>query len=528
MLITIYACNVSELDFNDVELPNYNPDFIGPLGSASYSVPELIAELEDDQIDIDTSQAGLLSFVYRDTTTFDDLSQIVILNNVNSNGRVNSPIELSGAAITATIDTTFTEPLEFVYPFDVDEELDSLLFSQGTVTLTYNSSFSVPIDFSLVMNDVTDRTTGEALAISGTVSAGGSGSQSLSLVNKRVVAIQNGSGENVFSGSFIAENIQLNIGDQISPTDFFEFNLSFTDAEFETIYGYFGVKEADIHDQSISFDFFDELEGDISFNEPEVSLTVENAFGMTLGVDLSGISVSNADGQSLALTGSVVDEPQFINGPDINSVGEATTSVVSINVDNSNIRSLFESNPTELFLDIAGQTNFSNIASIVPIEDRNFVDQSSFTVNILEINIPLDVQLSNLTKTFDFGIGEIDLLDTDTIGVRLKSINEIPIAGTFDLQFLASDNTVVHEITDVLAFDSPEVSASGIAQAAKENTTIIPLFGDGIDAFENSPTIRVKMNIESYNASDGQYVKIFYDSEIELIVGLEASLNIEL
>lgn len=529
MLASIYACNIDDVDFKDVELPNYNGDFVGPLGTASYSIPEFIETLEDDQIDIDTSQSGLLSFIYRDTTTFDDLDEILILNDVNSDGSIISPMDIPASAIIIPIDTSIVDSLEFIYPFDVDEQLDSLNFRQGSITLTYRSSFSIPLDFEIILDDVTDRATGLPLILTGTAEPGIESIQTSSLINHKVVATQNTSGENIFTGVFLVPDLQLNVGDEVSLDDLFEFNLSFSDAEFETIYGYFGNKEADIHQQVISFDFFNELEGDISFNEPEIRVTVENAFGLTLGVGFSEITATNADGQSLTLSGSVVDEPQFINGPDINSVGDAVTSVVRINSENSNIRSLFEINPTEFSLSVSGLTNYSNISTIVPIEDRNFISESSYTINILEVEIPLDVNLINFSKSFDFNIDGINLWDTDTIGIRLKSINEIPIQGTFNLQFIDSDSiTIVHEINNVLAFASPEVSSSGVADAPSENVTIIPLFGNGIDAFENAPIMRVEMNVESYNAAEGQYVKLFYDSGIELIVGLEASVNLEL
>ncbi|MGL1887559.1 MAG: hypothetical protein OCD76_13670 [Reichenbachiella sp.] len=530
ILVALGSCNIGDIDSN-IEVPNLTGDWIAPIGEATYTVAELLQDLESEDLDIDTTQAGLLSIIYRDTTSFDDIDQVIEIGDVVNEGSVASPIDIPTVPPELAGDTTFTQPLSFEYPIDNDEELDSILYSTGNITITYRSTFDVPMTFELKMDDITHRDTNVAMEFTDDVSPNGSGNQTLSLENYRTIAtLDTVTNINIFTGTFEG-TLTLEEGDVVSSDDVFEFEISITDIDFETIYGYFGKKELELEQQTIQFDFFDEIDGNITLNSPEIRLIIDNGFGLTMGIDLSGISAVNTDGDSLSLSGEITDDLAFVNAPDINSVGDSRASVVTINSDNSNLRELFQLNPNTFYIDLGAQTNFSDIESIIPYEDRNFVGDSSIATSIIEVEIPLDLSLTDFTNEFDFSIEEVEFEEADTIGIRLKSLNRIPINGTFDMQFLDADSVETFTITDVQAFSSPEVPSNGIVgpdDASESIDTIILYEGNGLEEFKTSPIMRILMNIDSHKAEEGEFVQIFDDYDIKLFVGLEAYINLPL
>ncbi|UXP33746.1 hypothetical protein N6H18_07240 [Reichenbachiella agarivorans] len=526
VLLSLSQCHTNEIDFSDIELPNYTGEVVVPLGTATYTVADLLTDLEDESLEIDTAQSGLLSLIYRDTTTFTNTDEVIVINDVSNNGFIDSPVEIIGATPSEVGDVEFTQDLEFLYPIDGGDQLDSINYSMGQITITYESDFDVPLSFSMVIDDIIDRATGNPLVLTGIAAPNGSGNQSQSLVNHKTIARQNNSNENSFTGTFLG-TLDVGAGDNVYTTDQFRYTIDITGADFETIYGYFGEKNYDLFDQSIAMDFFDQLDGEIKFSSPEVRIIVDNSFGLTMGLNLSNISTSNAN-SSQTLTGSVTEQLQFINGPDIYSVGSSRTSSVRINNTNSNIADLFSISPNMVNLTINAQSNYSNSPNRVPEDDRNFTDQNSTASTIVEVELPLNLQLRQLTRHIDYSLSDFSFDQADTINLRIKTNNRLPMSGTLDLQFLDADSAVVYESKNVSIFTSPEVPAGSNINEPVVNIDFIPLFGEGLDALFNQPTIRIVIHVDSYDVENDTYVKIFADYALEILLGVEATLDVEL
>ncbi|PIB36721.1 hypothetical protein BFP72_15595 [Reichenbachiella sp. 5M10] len=515
------------MDFDNIELPNYTGTVVAPLGNTTYTAGELIEDLQDEQLEVDTTQAGILSLIYRDTTEFTDVDQIVVIDDNSNEGQIESPAEITNASPIEAGDLNFSQNLEFIYPIEDGEELDSLLYNGGTITITYESTFDVDLEFEMVINDIIDRNTGLPIVLNANVAPNGTGNQSQTLSGHITETTKNSTNENVFTGVFNG-TLKIPEGGSVYATDVFQYRIDITDATFETIYGYFGEKNLSIDSQVIEMDFFDELDGDIKFNNPEVRLTIDNSFGVTMGLELNQIVSTNADGDQVTLSGSITESPQFVNAPDIYSVGSTTSSTIRINNSNSNIGELFSNAPNRLDFAINALSNYSNSNNIVPIEDRNFVDQNSSATTIMEIELPLELQISNIARNIDYSLEDIDFEEADSLFLRIKTLNRLPLSGTIDLQFLDIDSAVVYQLDQVTVFNSPEVPSNGKVQDPSENISFVKIYGEGIEALNNEPTLRLLLNIDSYDAINDTYVKIYADYELEIILGVQATLDIEL
>ncbi|RJE71886.1 hypothetical protein [Reichenbachiella sp. MSK19-1] len=526
-LLLLSRCSTEELTFDDIKLPNYTGDVVLALGTTTFTTSELIEDLDDEQLDVDTTQAGILVLVYRDTTIFSDANEIIAIDDVSNNGLIESPIEITNASSSEAGDFKFTQNLQFNYPISNGEELDSLLYASGSISITYESTFNVGMEFEMVIDDIIDRATGLPLVLSGAASANSGGSQTLSLANHKTIATQNAANENIFTGEFNG-TLKITSGSSVSKTDQFRYRIDIADVEFETIYGYFGEKDFEIQSQTIEMDFFDELDGDIRFGSPEIRLIVDNSFGVPMGLSLSSIISSNTAGDQVSLTGSVTEAPQFINAPNINSVGNSATSTIRINNDVSNLSELLNIGPNVINVSVEAQSNYSNTTSVNPPEDRNFVDANSSATTYMEIELPLDLQLTNLTRHIDYSLDDFDFDQADSIALRIKTINQLPLNGSIDLQFLDADSAVIYQIKNVSVLQSPEIPSGGKITAGSESIDHIRLSGEGLDALYNQPTLRLILNISSYDTANDSFVKIYADYKLEIFLGVEATLDIEL
>jgi len=512
------ACNINELDFDNIETPLYTPVVVAPIGTSTYTIAELIDQLNDSTIAIEESPSGLISVVYRDTSFFDDTSEFIVIGDVTNNGVISPGVTLP----TSPIDTAlaFTEELQFDYQPDNSEELDSVYFSSGTASITVVSTFTSDVDIELRLFSITNYITGDTMVFSGTIAAGNSYSQNIPMENFRAIFERVG-GINIFKGEFNGI-LDVKTGSSVAPSDFLSYTLTFTDPAFAGIFGYFGEESFSIQDQSIELDFFKDIEpGGLEFGSPQIAIMIENSFGVPMGVILDQISSSNNQGTQVFLTGTITETPQLVRSPDINSVGGSLATTITIKKDNSNIDDLLNISPSIFNFSVTADANFGNEVD----KERNFLTDSSKVETIIEVTLPLDVKLDSFVINLDFGIENFDFDEADTLKFRISSVNDLPFTGTTDIQFLAADSTVLLEKANVLLILSPEIGPSGKVETPTQNETVVVLTEDEIQLIQNANTITLQVNIDSWQADSDQFVKIFTD--YELVMKLSVIGNIK-
>ncbi|MCV9389545.1 hypothetical protein [Reichenbachiella ulvae] len=100
-----------------------------------------------------------------------------------------------------------------------------------------------------------------------------------------------------FSGRSIQIALKVKTGEGVSSTDFIDYTLSITNADFSEIYGWFGDKTINKKTRPLDMGFFEDLsESSLSFNAPQVSFYISNGFGVPMGLNMGGISSTNSKG----------------------------------------------------------------------------------------------------------------------------------------------------------------------------------------------------------------------------------------
>lgn len=520
------SCNVDQLDFDNIETPPYKATVVASIGETTYTIDSLIASISDS-IETETGPTGQLSIIYRDTTLFDDPDEFLTIGDVSNNGNINPNITIPGSPSDQDVD--FSQDLTFDYQPDGGEELDSVYFGAGDASISVNSTFDADADIELKLFSITNYNTGDTMVFNGTVPANGTLNlnQSLEFFRAHFNLIN---GVNSFSGQFNG-TLHVQTGDNINASDQLTYTLSFSNPEFKGIFGYFGEEAITLPGQTIEFDVFNDIEpGGLEFNNAEIILSVDNSFGIPMGLNLDQVSSSNTAGTQVVLNGSVTQGPQTVRAPKITSVGGSLPTTITIDKDNSNINDLFNISPNFFNFSVTGSANFGNDSDP---KERNFLTDSSKVETVIEVRMPLDFKLEGFTinADFDFEIGTDSLsLYADTLKLRIKSENQMPINGSTDIEFVDASGTVLLQKTGVQVISSPEVPAIG--KIEYENRMIaedfVVLNNEDLEKIQGITKIKMVVNVDSWEASNGEFVKIYSDYELVMKLSAIGNINYDL
>lgn len=520
LAVTVIACNVNELEFDNIQTPNYRPDVAAPIGEVTYTVSELIDELEDSTVAVEQSNSNLISVVYRDTSRFANNNDFVLVSDVTNASNIMPGITLPASPIDTAV--SISQSFEFEFQPEDQEKVDSVFYSSGTIELVVNSSFTSDVLFELKITDFTNVSTGDTLTFNGTINASGSINLTQDLTGwmtrfNRIGDI------NIFTANFTG-TIDVKTGQSVDASQALTFQLLITSPMFSSVFGDFGNQVVSIQDQTIDLEFFRDInEFGLAFNQPEVNIRIENSFGIPMGLSFQGLTSSNDNGTTVSLMGSINDTLQRVRAPEV--VGQSLGTTITINNDNSNLRDLLNISPTRITVPVSAKPNFEANGTD-PIS--NFLTDSSFVETIVEVNMPLDVRLSGFTRTFDFSIDDIDFDDADTITLRVQTINDLPFNGSIELHMIDADSMVIYQVPQTILLQSPDVGADGRTVGSLHNTSDIVLDSDGINAFVTATTLGVILRVDSFDASNGSFIEIYSDYKLVIKIAALADLNVEL
>jgi hypothetical protein len=535
ILLVLTTCNTDQLIFDDIKIPNYQGDVTIVIGQTNYTISELLEDLNDPNIDITEDAAGLISVSYRDTTIFDDVTEFLDLDDIEiPSGSQAIGIDFSTPANTPIDIPIPTIDLPLVFTSPNGEELDDILYSAGTLTLVIDAEFSAKADFVFEITSFIHSETNDTLRFKGSfLNDGNPVTISIDLTGYRTTIVSTGA-SNEMIGKFDA-TLKLEGGESGTSDQRINYDLTMNGALFSVIHGWFGNLDIEIQSQTIEIDFFEGiLEEALVFGDPRVNFYLENSFGVPLGMVLNDISSSNADGTEKNLSGPITESPQNIRAPLVSEAGGSLPTTISINNENSNIQELLSISPNLFTLTVSAVGNYLNPDTDLPTEDQdttqNFVTDSSFVDIITEISLPLEVQLSGFTRDFDpIDIESFDFEDADTLAFILKSINDLPFNGAIDMQFMNADSVVIFEFPNVLLLASPELDGTGRSIEPATNTAKIKVYkGNGYQEMLDAALMKLVMHIDSFEADQDNFVKIYADYETTLKVSLQGNLNIEL
>ncbi|MBV6645999.1 MAG: hypothetical protein KI790_11150 [Cyclobacteriaceae bacterium] len=523
-LLVFWSCNVSDIDFDNIETPTLNGLFAFPIGEFTYTMRELIDEADDAEVEIEEdSITTLLSLTYRDTISYSSDSDFISIPDVSNSQTVSLPITAPvPAPVAVNLDSTYS----FIYQPVNNEQLDSVIYDAGTLTFEVSSTLSSTIDYDFTVGNTIRIANNQPVVFSGTLN-NNTVVQTQDLAGYKTTLVPSGT-RNEFQGNFTG-SIQLQAGQEITANDAISFTLTYSDQSFTVLYGFFGQDTIEVGNQSIDVTFFDELGGDggIEFRDPQINFNFENSFGVPIGVSFArvyGVETDSTTGLSdtTFLEGSAATTLQNVAAPTVNEVGSSAQSLVSLNASNSTLNEIFGSTPEQLTFEVSAVSNPPGV------NQQNFLIPNSEITAFIDVSLPMELKLDNLTREVDFDLdGGVDFDEADSVSIRVVSANELPFSALVDLQILNAGDTVLYEVTDNRVLATPFLDLDGITREPEINVAQIPLDSTGIRSLNNGDRLNLILRLNTPETLNSQeiYVKLLARYALNVKVSVIGKVN---
>ncbi|MDO9615469.1 MAG: hypothetical protein Q7J86_13215, partial [Bacteroidota bacterium] len=217
-----------------------------------------------------------------------------------------------------------------------------------------------------------------------------------------------------------------------SSTDVIKMEITLNDLEFQSITGDFGKRTIQIDPGvfDMNVDLLNKIEGNFKLANPTLELIIRNSIGMPASVDLD-FTASNKEGKTAKLNPPLFDIPVPAN---INS-GIATGSVF-FNKGNSNIVNFIALPPTGE-ISYMGQANFNPTNMVITPQNPNFLDLGATFAIDMSMELPLEMQINNLTFKDTSAISGSDYDKIESAELILNAKNGIPL--DIDMQLIFID-----------------------------------------------------------------------------------------
>lgn len=522
-VILLYGCHIADVELDKIAETKLSGRYSANLGSARYTVAELIEDIDDETIDVVTGEDMSINFVFTENSEFSNEGELIEIESV-SNQAVFEP-NINTPTVPLAFDLDFEEDYIFFFQSVDDKELDSIYYSAGTLRYLLESGFEADLDYTWEIVGLRERNSNDNLTGESSLVYEGSDVTDLfttGLSGKKSTVSANSNGENEFIIK-IKGTLHFEAGAQIRSTDALVFNLDFENPLFSEIFGFFGNEEVEVQKQTIDLDSFEDIESDgIELGQPSISIETWSTFGIDMGLDFSNLTAITADGSQLSLTESLLDSEKMISGSPI--LGEGVKSTITLDHNNSNIAELLNLLPSQLDFSLTALSNPPSATLAT-----NFVSlDSEITVDVT-VSIPLNIKFDGFSTDFDFELEGLEDLDqVEFLEIEISVLNEIPFEGTINLEFLDDDDQVMHSMLDAAKIETPSVGLDGRVIEAVSSTSTIVFDEAGLEAFLDAKKIKGVVEINTFDSEAGTFIDIYadYALEMKLSVIVQPSISV--
>lgn len=524
-MILLGSCNLDNLpNLDNTYLPNYEGSVALLLVNDTVNIREILEETITDTSTYDITAEERIIFSYEIETDYELGSEFVEINSFEDGASIPSPIK---SFFIAPIDTfvIISHAFSFDFPTADEEQLDSIYYKDADFTLEFISTFPYEVDYQISVPSFVNLETGDSIAMRSVIDPSGLppardiGRFDLSGYRTSLVSE---SDSNKFFINLDAK-IFLKAGEVLSGNEFIELKLSIDGPEYDVIFGSFGKDTFDVEEQRIDLSFFEDLGGDgIVFESPRIEFNINNGFGLPTGLDFSRVYALK-DSDTIHFSGSFADNPQTINAAPVANHGEVVNTIFEINENNSNLRDLLASSPDEMVFNLSGYSNYDS-------DQSNWLDTESAMDITAKVSIPMSFQINAFEYENEVELDDLSQLEgTQELTLLINTVNQLPLDGSLDLFMLDEDSVVINSVEGSVLFSSPtQFDANGRVLEPSMGRSEITLNADQIAALIEATTLKTVIRLESYNASQDEFVEVFADYTLQLKIGIAGTVSVDL
>lgn len=520
-VLLLGSCNLDELpDFDNTYLPNYEGSIALLLVNDTVTIREFLEENITDTSTYDITSEERIIFSYDIDTDFDVGSDFVEIQDFSNRRFIASPIEVP---FVAPKDTSFTisRKIAFNFPATKDEQLDSLYYLDADFILEFNSGFPTRVDYEFSTPSFISLSTGDSIVIGSSVDPFGA-PPAIETTTRSLAGFKTNLISETDSNMFFVNlhaTVFLEAGDALSGNEYINLDLEIANPEFDVIFGAFGQDTFNVDQQRVDLSFFEDLGGEgIVFESPRIEFTISNGFGLPVEIDFSQVYANYADGDPMLFD---VTEAQLVQAASVDNFGEVVSTTLTIDENNSNIREILASSPTEMIFNLAG---YSNPDGMQP----NWMgDESAMDISA-KVSIPLSFSMDGFEFDNEIDLDDLsDLEGTQDLTLLVNTISEFPFDGELSLYMLDEDSVLLSSVEGSMLFTTPtQFDSNGKVLEPSTNTAEISLDSDQIDALINAATLKMVVKLNSFEGRD--FVEVFADYEMQIKIGLSGTVSVDL
>jgi hypothetical protein len=292
--------------------------------------------------------------------------------------------------------------------------------------------------------------------------------------------------------------------------------------QFSLLKGYLGMETFDAPQDTIEMDFIKGLnQGEIRFEEPKMTMTLDNAFGVPVKAVAKVAQVISVDGSVLPLKSALTDG-KIINYPKLNEIGQSKRTVEVLDKTNSNLVDIISSKPTAIIYDIDGVTNPDAGQRTV-----GFMTDSSFFKLQVEFDLPIHGAAKNFffRDTFDFDLKKYTTLTNAEL--RVLTENGLPLDVNLQGYFVAANGTVIDSFynkTTPLVLKSAPINALGVPTGKTKQESSVVLDADKLKKILPATKLHIKYGFSTTNNGTVP-VKLYNNQDVKVQIGLKFGLK---
>jgi len=496
-----------------------------PLVSAEIDVEDM---LERDTGDIiSTGTDGELFLAYVTPPTSINASEIVEIPDQSISISVN-PATQNLPSLNNSITYGDTNVNTFTFPSG--EELTSIEFSQGILTIDIVNNLSHEVVVSITIPSLVDDQGGYFSDVL-TAPANNPAVTQANLSNYMFDLTKGNIGYNEM---VVYLDVTINgSGSPINTTDDLTFSFSMDNLEFSTILGDIKYQQFDLGSIPLEIDIFSNSESAVQFllTNPKIEHTIQNSFGFTANMGMQSMYYEDLQGVFLgdvlydsAAAGNLQPAPFYfptIEQP--SNQGDSVTSIITMDATNSTINELINSTPKSIVSNPVVVVNADST-----ITNNNFISSSSKISVSTEITLPLEGYAGGWvmgdTIPFDFKVDELfsSETDIDSAVIKFSTTNGWPVEVNFTLELLDSNMNLLSSIADgELVLQSATLDANGkVIEDSEQKVTLLGCDESCVDNLNQTKFVILLVTAGTSDFDNQQSVKIYSDYKLQLSIAL--------
>lgn len=495
-LVLTTACN----QFNELEeitKVDYQAEYAIPIVNTNISLEDLLEKL-DDRTTLVVDPDGLIRLQYS--------GDVLRQTSADVFANINQTI----ASVPLIPITSKHEPLPFSSPDGL--QMDRLDMKAGTFFYSAQNDHPFPVKFTLSSQQVTKN--GQPLQFSGTIAAySGSG-------NKPMLT-------NLLAPASLTDYTIIPTDDVVyidyealdpdgNPVDLSTVVIRIQDLDFYYVEGYLGNQIYEGGRDTIVIDFFDSwTQGDVYFEEPKITVNVENSFGIPTRSVFEVFNVFTVRNEILPIESSLIEQGIDFPYPTLNEKGEVKESSFTFTKDNSNIDQVLGSGPIAVDYEVNALTNPDQLTEI-----RGFITDSSYYKVRLDVDLPLYGQASSFIARDTFVLDFSTFQNVTAAEFKLVTDNGLPLSVDLQGYFMNEKGIIIDSLLQdqgrVIA--AAPVNTEGIVTETSHNVQYVDM---AEDRFANLQSAKKLLLVASFSTvNDGSVsVKVLNDQSTDIRLG---------